>query len=474
MAQGQPGRQAAHQVQRRLRSPLPDALPVPIAQRELFHPHAVFGGRADPHQPHRLFGGAAVRPGNAGEGHGHIGLAVLQRAQSHLGRHLGADGPLGLQHLMADAQQLLFCLVGIGDETEPEHPAAAGHPGDALGHQAAGATLGRGGGPALLGQQPHHRVLQPGHVLIVYRIAVQRVEVLGVLMAHHLGGLHILGAGRNADVTLAGFGIDGGGGVLVGKQLAAHGLQRALAADDVQGDAVQGAAGALGQQGAHALLPHGLQLMGRAGHQHRAAAALILKPHARGRAVVVGDLSALHRHHGLLAVVLGHFAAGAAVKVLDLLHLFCVKAQGVAIAGGHGLLGQVIGGGAKPAAKHQQVTAALGLLHQLGQAARIVSDHVLMQHGDAQVGQLPAQVLGIGIQNVAEQKLSAHGNNLSSHGVLSSLAGPLTAAPPAHSGAQQCAPPRRRLSLPVLPGRAWRPPPPESPPPRVWSWDGAG
>ena len=474
MAQGQPGRQAAHQVQRILGGPLPDALPVPAAQRELLDPHAVLGGRADPYQPHGLFFGAAVRPGNAGEGHGHVGLTVFQRTQGHLGRHLGADGPFCLQHLMAHAQQLFFRLVGIGNKAEPEHPAAAGHPGHALGHQAAGAALGRGGGPALLGQQPHHRVLQPGHVLIVYRIAVQRVEVLGVLMAHHLGGLHILGAGRNADVALAGFGINGGGGVFVGKQLAALGLQRALAADDVQGDAVQGAAGALGQQRAHALLPHGLQLMGRAGHQHGAAAALILKPHARGRAVVVGNLSALHRHHGLLAVVRGHFAAGAAVKVLDLLHLFCVKAQGVAIAGGHGLLGQVIGGGAKPAAEHQQVTAAFGLLHQLGQAARIVPDHVLMQHGDAQVGQLPAQVLGIGIQNVTEQKLSAHGNNLSSHGVLSSLAGPLTAAPPAHSDARQCAPPRRRPSPPARPDRAWRLLPPGSPPPRAWSWDGAG
>ena len=217
-------------------------------------------------------------------------------------------------------------------------------------------------------------------------------------------------------MALPHLGVDGSGGILVLEQRAAPGLQVALAAQNVQGQAVQGAAGAGGQQGANPLVPHGGQLMGRAGQQHGAAALLVLEPHARCGAVVVHDLAALHRHHGLLAVVVGHGAAGAQVKRLDLCQFLLIKGEAVAVAGGHRLLGQVVGGGAEAAAEHQQVTALLCRIHQLGHAGGVVSDDVLVQHVDAQRRQLLTEELGVGVQNVTQQQLGAHGDDLSGHG----------------------------------------------------------
>ena len=101
----------------------------------------------------------------------------------------------------------------------------------------------------------------------------------------------------------------------------------------------------------------------------------------------VGQLVPLGGHHGLLAVV-GRggapAAAGTGKKVHDLLPFCFIKVQGIAKGFGHGLLGQVVLRGAKPAGKHQQIAAAFGFLYQITQAARVIPNHMLVQHADAQ------------------------------------------------------------------------------------------
>ena len=64
--------------------------------------------------------------------------------------------------------------------------------------------------------------------------------------------------------------------------------------------------------------------------------------------------------------------------------------QGIATGFGHGFLGQIVLGGAKPAGKHQQIAALLGLYDQRPQAVGVVPDNMLMQYADAQLRQLTA------------------------------------------------------------------------------------
>ena len=177
---------------------------------------------------------------------------------------------------------------------------------------------------------------------------------------------------------------------------------------------MQGAVLTLHQQGADALVPHGLHLTGHARHQD-STAALLLKPCTGGSAVVVDDLMPLYGHHGLLAVVGGGHPAGAGKITGDLLPLALVKDQRIAIAGGNGLLGQVVCRGAQTAGEYQQVTAVLCLVDKVRQPPLIVADGALPLDRNAQLSKLPAQVLGVGVEDVAEQQLGAHTDDLRCH-----------------------------------------------------------
>ena len=189
----------------------------------------------------------------------------------------------------------------------------------------------------------------------------------------------------------------------------------AFAAQHPQRDGMQGAVLAGQQQRTHTLCPHGLHFVRHAGHEH-STVAILFKPCTGGRAVVVDDLVAVHRHHGLLAVVWGRLAPGTSEEIHDLLPFFRVKSQRVAVASSNRLLGQVIRRGAKAAGEHQQVAPLLCLVDEIRQTAVVVANGALALDGDAQSRQLPAEVLGVGVENVAEQQLGAHTDDLCCHG----------------------------------------------------------
>ena len=313
--------------------------------------------------------------------------------------------------------KLRLGLLPVGHKAVAEHLACAGHTGQALGDHAAGAAFGGGNGQAIGPQRVHHRFFQPGDILIIHRIAQQIIELFGVGAAHGLRLGVILRPGGDADLALAGLAVDGGGGVRVFQQRTHPVLQIALAAQHPQRQAVQGAALPRQQQWAYAFLPHGLHLMGHAGHQH-GTAAVLLEPCARRGAVVVDHLMPVHRHHGLLAVVGGGLAPGAGKEVHDLLPLIGVKGKGIAKTGGHRLLGQVVRRGAQPAGEHQQVAPLFCFVDKIRQTVMVIADGALPPDGDAQRGQLPAEVLGIGVKNIAEQQLGTHTDDLCCHGQI--------------------------------------------------------
>ena len=123
--------------------------------------------------------------------------------------------------------------------------------------------------------------------------------------------------------------------------------------------------------------------------------------------MVVDDLMALGGHHRLLAVVGGRLAASTGKVAGDLLPLGRIEDQLVAEAGGDGLFGQVVRRGAEAAGEDQQVAAALGLVDEVGQTAMVVADGALPLDGDAQIGQLPAEVLRVGVEDLPHQEFRA-------------------------------------------------------------------
>ena len=116
-------------------------------------------------------------------------------------------------------------------------------------------------------------------------------------------------------------------------------------------------------------------------------------------------------HHGLLAVVGGRRAAAFGKKRDDFAPFGLIKLQCIAEGFRHGFLGQIVGGRAQPARKDKQVTAGARFIDKLAQPAGVIPDNMLMQHADAKLGEFPAQKLGVGVEDIAEQKFGADTDN---------------------------------------------------------------
>ena len=90
----------------------------------------------------------------------------------------GADSPVLLQRLVGDGEQILLGLVGVGDHPHVEHLRGAGHIGQPLGQQAAGAAFGGGQSLALGFQQGHHQFFQGFGVHAVDKIPHPALDFL--------------------------------------------------------------------------------------------------------------------------------------------------------------------------------------------------------------------------------------------------------------------------------------------------------
>ena len=113
------------------------------------------------------------------------------------------------------------------------------------------------------------------------------------------------------------------------------------------------------------------------------------------------------------------------VKILlNFLHDLRVVFQGQAEHAGHRLLGHVVIGGAQAAGEHQQVAAGPGSLHRRPQTLGVVPHGGVVQHVDPDRGQQLRQKLRVGVGNIAQKQLGAHGNNfrLVGHGITSFVA----------------------------------------------------
>ena len=95
------------------------------------------------HKADRLFGAAAIRPGNARDRHREIDRRMRERAFRHRFRGFAADRAMCVERCRRNAEHLLLGLIAVGDEAAVEHAGDAGNFGQRSGDQTAGAGFGR-------------------------------------------------------------------------------------------------------------------------------------------------------------------------------------------------------------------------------------------------------------------------------------------------------------------------------------------
>ena len=175
--------------------------------------------------------------------------------------------------------------------------------------------------------------------------------------------------------------------------------------DDLAGEAAEIGNGAAAQHGQH--------LKGRARqHEHMDAAAF--KGAAGGRAHGIVEHGAARRQLRLLDIVFRHDHVDVVFKKRpNGVQNVRVKHQGLVKGGADGLLRQVVVGGAQAAGGDDDIRPPAGDVQGLTQPLRVIPHHRVPKDVDAYGGQGLGDVPGIGVDDVAEEQLRAHGDDLS-------------------------------------------------------------
>ena len=370
-------------------------------------------GQRHVNQAHRIAPVVGVGAGHAGGGDGQVGAQHPAGPPGHGFGHLGRHRAELVQQLTGHPQHAVLDLVGIAHHAALEHAGGPGQIGDALGHQPAGTGFRRAQGQPLGLQQGEGHGLDAGHIGAVDHVAQQSAQ-----LRLHRGdqvpglGLH-RGLGGDAQLHLPLLGIGGQGGVGHGvhpvpEQRLHGGLPHT---EDPQRAGENGAVGQILQIGQGPVGEHLPALPGWTG-EHDHPDPLRFEGAAGGGAPVVGENGAALGQHGLLEVVLGHGPAGVELLKIgtDALGRRLVKDQLFAEGGGQYVLGQIVTGGAQAAGGDEDVGPPLGNLHRGAQPLRVVAHHRVVEDVDADAAESLGDHLGVGVGDVAEEQLGAHGD----------------------------------------------------------------
>ena len=142
---------------------------------------------------------------------------------------------------------------------------------------------------------------------------------------------------------------------------------------------------------------------------------LRLKGTARGSAPVVGENGAALGQHGLLKNILRDGPACADKVAADALGRSLVEHQLFAESLGQDVFRQVVAGGAQAAGGDDDVRPPLGHVHRLADPLGVVPHHGVVIDVQSQGAQSLGEGLGVGVGDVAQQKLGAHRQDL--HGM---------------------------------------------------------
>ena len=137
---------------------------------------------------------------------------------------------------------------------------------------------------------------------------------------------------------------------------------------------------------------------------------------ARGGAVVVVENGAALRQVGLPEIVLCQLAADGGEVCAQSVGDLGMKDVFAPEHGADGLLGEIIVGRAEATRGNEDVHAAARKLQCLGETCGIVADDGVIEHVDAERGELLREHLRVRVGDVAEENFGADGNEFSGMG----------------------------------------------------------
>ena len=322
-----------------------------------------------------------------------------------------------VEQSLRHAEHVRFDEVCIAYDAAHENLRRAGEIGHALGDKAAGAALRGGERPSLLAQQDGDDLLQAADVNAVDPLADDGHDLFDRAAQHLLGLRLALRLGGHAQHTLVGLGVGRNAGVgHRGDPVVQHCLDLALALPvDAQRAGDDDLVGKRAQIGDRAGPEHFAALVRRTG-EHEDMYAALAEAAAWGGAIVVAENGAVFRQVGLLEIILRQLAADGGEVCAQSVGDLGMKDVFTPEHGADGLLGEVVVGRTEAARGNDDICAAARELQCLGETCGVVADNGVIEHVDAERGELLREHLRVRVGDVAKENFGADGNEFSSVG----------------------------------------------------------
>ena len=377
---------------------------------------AVFIRDRDVYEPDGLRFAAAVRPRDAGRRKSEIRARCGANALRHLKRAFPADCGMRIERGLGNAKSAHFGFVLVGDVALGEKGGAAGNVDERACDHAARAAFGKCERFAALGEKRGVHLGKRFALIGVERVADAPPDLLNHGTQHGLArrvGLALCG---EPERDLAGLCVGCNGGVRlvldhVAQQIGELGFSET---EDAEFAGIQVRMADTLEIGQHEGIEHREQLARRSGQQDRRLAVRFHDAAGR-RAIRVREQDRIAGEAGLLEIVRRHFASlvtEVGGEPLDLLRNgFAVKTE----RGGDGLFGEVVVRGAEAAREKHYIRAGKRRMHDFRQTRSVVADRDMIAAGKAERGDMPRNVLRVGIQNLSHEKLGTDGDDLCNH-----------------------------------------------------------
>src|SRR5438105_2765285 len=136
---------SAYQIERGKSRPKANSFAV-ARQSALHHLRAFVVGNCDEDEAHRLFRGAACRPGDSGDTDSEGRLGPRTDSFRQRNRNFAAYSSMFGYQFCRNTYQLGLQLIGISHHATDEIAGTAGHGSETFGHHSTGAGLGDGQG----------------------------------------------------------------------------------------------------------------------------------------------------------------------------------------------------------------------------------------------------------------------------------------------------------------------------------------
>ena len=323
------------------------------------------------------------------------------------------------QGFRPDGQKVLFDLVAVGDDAAEKDGAGAGNIGKAMAQEAARAGFRHGKGVLPRGQELNEDQFQR----VVVGPENDRAEQLfDPASAFGQQGGGFFPASGQADVHFANAGAIG-----QFQTVADQVLQRAgdFFFDDgfAQAGGFEGVAEEWEGEGKFAVEErddgseeHGPQFARRAGQEDEAlVAGGDVQGQAGGGAVGIGEDGGAFGDHGLDLDIGGHGTAARGKELFDPGEGGRVEDQFAAEGMGGKLAGEVVAGGAEAAGDEDEIGTAQRLAEGGLDARAVVGDAHLAGDFVAEVGELAAKPLLVGVEDAPDQEFGAGVDEFDAH-----------------------------------------------------------